>query len=318
MTAKTSNSVRPEHQAWILSWKSCVQDVLSQVSGQPTAFESVPDPLPASDTDLHYTITATGAVQGEMALRIVPSSALRLSRKFLGEPEPAAAEDQATQTLTEQNREALDELLRQIAGIVSTSVGPLVGGQVQLALARAESGASWASDAISLLRTRNEGGTEIALEIRLSPELAASLTSRVPEATAAVPLPDATPILVPVSAPSVPQSAVPAVAPSTDRATPPPTAISDTPAFDSHAANYRRLLDVGLGVKLRFGTRRMLLRDVLALSSGLVVELDNKLNSPVDLLLDGRIVARGEVVVIDGKYGLRVTDVVDSSPGGAD
>ena len=56
----------------------------------------------------------------------------------------------------------------------------------------------------------------------------------------------------------------------------------------------------------------MLLRDVLALSSGLVVELDNELNSPVDLLLDGRVIARGEVVVIDGKYGLRVGEVVDN------
>jgi flagellar motor switch protein FliN/FliY len=57
----------------------------------------------------------------------------------------------------------------------------------------------------------------------------------------------------------------------------------------------------------------MLLRDVLALSSGLVVELDNPLNSPVDLLLDGRIIARGEVVIIDGKYGLRVMDVAEPS-----
>lgn len=58
----------------------------------------------------------------------------------------------------------------------------------------------------------------------------------------------------------------------------------------------------------------MLLRDVLALSSGLVVELDNALNSPVDLLLDGRIIARGDVVIVDGKYGLRVTDVIDPAP----
>jgi flagellar motor switch/type III secretory pathway protein FliN len=54
---------------------------------------------------------------------------------------------------------------------------------------------------------------------------------------------------------------------------------------------------VVLDVKLRFGSRRMLLRDVLALSAGVVVELDNNLNSPVDLLLDGRLVAQGEVVV---------------------
>ena len=70
-------------------------------------------------------------------------------------------------------------------------------------------------------------------------------------------------------------------------------------------------MDVGLDVKLRFGKRRMLLRDVLALSAGVVVELDNTLHSPVDLLLDGRLIAQGEVVIVDGKYGLRITDVVD-------
>ena len=69
---------------------------------------------------------------------------------------------------------------------------------------------------------------------------------------------------------------------------------------------------MGLDVKLRFGTRRMLLRDVLALSAGIVVELDNQVRSPVDLLLDGRIIAQGEVVVVDGKYGLRVTDIPDA------
>ena len=57
----------------------------------------------------------------------------------------------------------------------------------------------------------------------------------------------------------------------------------------------------------------MLLRDVLALNAGVVVELDNHVSSPVELLLDGRVVAHGQVVVVDGKYGLRVTDVIDST-----
>jgi flagellar motor switch protein FliN len=53
---------------------------------------------------------------------------------------------------------------------------------------------------------------------------------------------------------------------------------------------------------------------VLALSAGVVVELDNALHSPVDLLLDGRLIAQGDVVIVDGKYGLRITDVVESAP----
>ena len=76
-------------------------------------------------------------------------------------------------------------------------------------------------------------------------------------------------------------------------------------------------MDVGLEVKLRFGTRHMLLREVLALSAGVVVELENNIHSPVDLLLDGRLIAHGDVVVVDGKYGLRITDVVDYAPAAA-
>jgi flagellar motor switch protein FliN len=91
------------------------------------------------------------------------------------------------------------------------------------------------------------------------------------------------------------------------------TVLNSEAAIDP-APSYRRLLDVGLDVKLRFGTRRMLLREVLALSAGVVVELDSPLHSPVDLLLDERLIARGEVVIVDGKYGLRITEIVDPAP----
>jgi len=75
-----------------------------------------------------------------------------------------------------------------------------------------------------------------------------------------------------------------------------------------------RLMDVELAASLRFGCRRMLLREVLELSAGAVVELDRKLKEPVDLLVDGRLIARGEVVVVDGNYGLRVTSLVSMQP----
>lgn len=70
------------------------------------------------------------------------------------------------------------------------------------------------------------------------------------------------------------------------------------------------LMDVELGVTLPFGKRSMLLREVLELDAGSVVELDRQVLEPADLLLDGRLIARGEVVVVDGNYGLRVLEVV--------
>jgi flagellar motor switch protein FliN/FliY len=74
------------------------------------------------------------------------------------------------------------------------------------------------------------------------------------------------------------------------------------------------LMDVELAMTMRFGARRLLLREVLDLSPGAVVELDRKIQEPVELRLDGKVVARGEVVVIDGSYGLRVTDVSPLDP----
>ena len=73
--------------------------------------------------------------------------------------------------------------------------------------------------------------------------------------------------------------------------------------------NLKMVMDVELNVSLRFGQRQLPLREVLELASGSVIELDRKVDDPVELLLDGKVIARGEAVIVDGNYGLRVTDV---------
>jgi len=77
-----------------------------------------------------------------------------------------------------------------------------------------------------------------------------------------------------------------------------------------HRRNLDVVMDVELEVVLRFGQRQLTLREVLELTSGSVVELDRQVDEPIELLLDGKVIARGEAVVIDGNYGLRVTEVV--------
>lgn len=69
------------------------------------------------------------------------------------------------------------------------------------------------------------------------------------------------------------------------------------------------LYDVELDATLQFGSKEMLLRDVLELGPGDVVELDRHIAEPVDLVVGDRIVARGEVVVASGNFALRVTEV---------
>lgn len=69
------------------------------------------------------------------------------------------------------------------------------------------------------------------------------------------------------------------------------------------------LLDVELEASLRFGSREMLLGDILDLGPGDVVQLDRHVSDPVDLIVGDKIVARGEVVLVNGNFGLRVTEV---------
>lgn len=76
-------------------------------------------------------------------------------------------------------------------------------------------------------------------------------------------------------------------------------------------SNLDLLLGVGLSLTLRFGQRVLTLREILDLGSGSVVELDRQVQEPADLLLGDKLVARGEVVIVDGNYGVRVTEVID-------
>jgi flagellar motor switch protein FliN/FliY len=85
---------------------------------------------------------------------------------------------------------------------------------------------------------------------------------------------------------------------------------SSTEGAPSEQNNLNLVMDVELNVTLRFGQRQLTLREVLELTSGSVVELDRQVEEPVELLLEGKVIARGEAVVIDGNYGLRVIEVL--------
>ena len=73
------------------------------------------------------------------------------------------------------------------------------------------------------------------------------------------------------------------------------------------------LQDVEMEVSAELGRTRMSVRELLSLTPGAIVELDRAAGSPADLLVNGRLIARGEVVVVDENFGIRVTDII--SPG---
>jgi flagellar motor switch protein FliN/FliY len=70
------------------------------------------------------------------------------------------------------------------------------------------------------------------------------------------------------------------------------------------------LHEVEMGVTVELGRTRMLVRDILDLSPGSVIELDRAAGAPIDVLVNGTLIARGEVVVIDEEFGIRITEVI--------
>lgn len=74
--------------------------------------------------------------------------------------------------------------------------------------------------------------------------------------------------------------------------------------------NLDLLLEVELPLCVTFGRTQLPLKDVLKLSSGSIVELNRLVNEPVEVLINNCVIARGEVVVVDGNYGIRVTEIV--------
>jgi flagellar motor switch protein FliN/FliY len=69
------------------------------------------------------------------------------------------------------------------------------------------------------------------------------------------------------------------------------------------------LMDMEMPLLVRFGSTRMLMSDLLALGPGSVVEFRRSPEDPVDLLVNGRVVARATVVVVQGNYGVRITEI---------
>ena len=71
------------------------------------------------------------------------------------------------------------------------------------------------------------------------------------------------------------------------------------------------IMDVPLEVTVELGRTRKKIKEILEFSPGTIVELDKLAGEPIDVLVNGKFVAKGEVVVIDEKFGIRITDIVN-------
>ncbi len=85
---------------------------------------------------------------------------------------------------------------------------------------------------------------------------------------------------------------------------------AQTPKNDPSSRRLDMLLDVPLEVNVELGRTRMTIQDLLQLGPGSVIELDKVAGEALDILVNGRLVARGEAVVVNDKFGIRITDIV--------
>ena len=120
----------------------------------------------------------------------------------------------------------------------------------------------------------------------------------------------------PVSAPAAPPFAAPPAATPPAAPAPPVTAhparfapLQPAKGVVPPASNLDLLMGVTLRVTVELGRTKMDIREILGLGPGSVVELDKLAGEPVDVLVNDRLIARGEVVVIDDRFGVRITDV---------
>ena len=81
-------------------------------------------------------------------------------------------------------------------------------------------------------------------------------------------------------------------------------------ADEDQEANLDLILDIPLSVTVELGRSKMLINDLLQLGQGSVVELTKLVGEPLEVLVNDKLVARGEVVVVNEKFGVRLTDIV--------
>jgi flagellar motor switch protein FliN len=176
--------------------------------------------------------------------------------------------------LDDIQQEALTEFIRQWVGLIQTALKPDFG-EVTLDVNFPGEMAP-ANEALALLQAE-DGARSLQVLLQFNEELVGALSEIEAD-----------------------QSVAPSLAPAK---------ASAGIAQLLREGNLELLLDLELPVSLRFGSRKSTLGELLELATGAVLELDREVGQPVDMVINDIVVARGEVVVVDGDYGLRITEL---------
>jgi flagellar motor switch protein FliN len=249
---------------------------ISEASGSPWLVAAVPDAeKPADESEpVRMNVTLEGSLRGEFLLQFSRADAAMLAAKCLQQPDGEFGTEQS---------EALLKFVEAGMGKFSSTIAEEYGTFTSKVSIASEP----PSDSVNKVEVTaaDDGGNRVSMLMYLNPMLAKALSRHAEKTSAGE-----------SSGESVEAAAGKEAVPSAGQ------------------LNLQLVMDVELIVTLRFGQRQLALREVLELTSGSVIELDRQVEEPVELLLEGKVIARGEAVVIDGNYGLRVTEVPKPIP----
>lgn len=244
--------------------------VFEQTAGLSFDLQQSDKPQPAQSEALGYMLEFRGSINGNLFVQVELQSAAILAATLMQEPTTEGV------TYLPEHEDALYEIVSQTAGLMATSLRTRFGS-AEIVVDRKP--ANSADSPTTLILEPTDPASSVLIELRPDLVLFSSLTAS-------------------LSAPSQPS---------------PSAQVDSTPASpqdtNSERQNLRLIMDVELDLTLRFGQRTLMLSEVADLTTGSVVELDRIVDDPVELLLGDRVIARGEVVIVDGNYGLRVTEL---------
>lgn len=294
-------------------------------------------PLPFLVVEVGYT----HGVHGTNLLAIKESDALIIADLMMG--------NDGTNPPTELNElymSAVGEAMNQMMGSVATSMSTMFKQKIDISPPKANLIHFATHEPLTSALTATENVVRVAfrmevedlidseimqiLPVEVAKTLVKNLMGDMATQQAAAPAAPAQP----AAAPTAPQTAPPmaAAAPAPASAMPPQQgyyappqpsyqqpqvpvqAVQFSPLVPGAMAgvdgNIGLILDVPLQVTVELGRTKKLIREILELSPGSVLELDKLAGEPVDVLVNGKLLAKGEVVVIDENFGVRITDIV--------
>jgi len=268
----TNQSAERNRRLFSSAFFNYLVSAISESSGSPWLVAAVSAPAAAAEESepVRLNLTLEGSLRGELLLEFHRAEVAMLAAKCLRQPTGDYGEEQSRAVL---------RFVQDGANAFCSAVAEEYGIFAITASSTSESSSDPSN--VEEMGATDDTGNRISILIYLNPALTEALSLRVEAGGSARTAEDAQ---------------------TMDDHTKEGKAIAEQ-------FNLTLVMDVELNVTLRFGQRQLALREVLELTSGSVVELDRQVDEPVELLLEGKVIAKGEAVVIDGNYGLRVTEV---------